>query len=149
MTDTTGTPLTEINFDETGPITLDAFIAEHKGLSMTCERVQSRPDGIEWDKGARHFKCLLKNEGRQATIYFSQGSAHKEDPTLEDVLSAMASDAHVILNCEDAADVMKEFGYEDAKEARRVFKGCQKAKEDLERLFPETAKILIEHTEHG
>ena len=141
------TPITELNFEETGPITLDAFLEEHKGISLTVQKVDSRPGDNEWVKGSRHFKCTLQYDGRQYTFYYTQGSGHTEQPTLEDCLSCLKTDAWTAINCEDAAVVMDEFGYENVKEARRIYKGCEQTRDGLKRLFPETFMILIEHTE--
>jgi len=47
-------------------------------------------------------------------------------------LSCFASDAFAGMNANDANDIMDEFGYEDIKEARRVFKGVKEAQAKAE-----------------
>ncbi len=47
-------------------------------------------------------------------------------------LSCFASDTFAGMNANETADIMEEFGYEDIKEARRVFKGVKEAQAKAE-----------------
>lgn len=145
---TTLTPITDLNFNETGPITLGAFIEHHNKLSLSSERVQSRPESHEMSgKDMTHYKCVLTNDGRQMTFYYSMGLAHKKAPELEDVLCSLAVDVQTIMNCEGAEDILHEGLADNPKSARAIFNGCTKAREGLKRIFPDTFNILVNHTE--
>jgi hypothetical protein len=74
-------------------ITINQFIAKHE-LLFSCKRVEKRADvlGDGMTRLTRHFRCSISNPGVGSfSLYFSQGSAHTQDPTLADVLDCLAS----------------------------------------------------------
>ena len=79
-------------------MTLAEFIAKHQ-ITATAARVDENPNAKDaWPADARHFRVTLRSTfdgDRAAQFYFSQGSAHTEDPTAADLLDCLASDAHL------------------------------------------------------
>src|SRR5947207_663766 len=102
--------------------TLKTFIAQHK-IRMTADLIDRNPnmDLDEWSQTATHWRCQFKVGRRSLTTYFSQGSAHTREPTAEDVLDCLASDATGVQNSRDDFDEWcSEYGYDtDSRKAER------------------------------
>jgi len=120
--------------DRPGPRTMADQLKEY-GLKVSVEREPSRPDGFA-DGMTRHFRCIVTRKGSRARYlcHFSQGDAHTEDPTPEDVIGALVSDAYGIRDGFEGW--ARELGYDtDSREAERVFKACEKTAAGLRRLL--------------
>jgi hypothetical protein len=129
-------------------ITLDQFIAKHE-LLFSCRRVDSRADGMMDSPAMRHFRCSISNPGVGSFgLYFSQGSAHTENPTLADVLDCLASDAS---GYEHTAGMNRgklamfcawcdEYGYDtDSRKAEKTFRAIKRQAEQLKRTLGQAA----------
>jgi len=116
--------------------TLDAFIARHKIAAIARQR-RKRPGKAEmerWGGGSRHWQVRLSADGDPypETIWFSQGSAHTQEPTAAAVLDCLASDASAYENARDFGDFAAEIGYdEDSRKAERIYTECGKTLENL------------------
>lgn len=116
--------------------TLDAFIARHK-VSATIERVSARPDN-NWETypGARHFRCTVRAHKHRFTIYFSQGSAYTNPPTVAEILYSLAMDASSAHGCFE--DFCSEMGYDtDSRRAYETWGTCNQTRVRLIRMFGE------------
>lgn len=125
-------------------VTVAEFIATHR-ISMKAERVDTNPNmlaDIEWMRDASHWRCVLRCGGRQFTVPFSQGSAHTREPTAEDVLDTLASDASSVENSSGYHDWRDEFGAEDTPEMRRTYDLIKRHSAGLERLLGSTRAFL-------
>lgn len=146
-------------------ITLEQFIEKH-GLQFECRRVDSRKDGLMSDSsGQRHFRCRVTSnrgiydnkQGQQVasgqshsfSLYFSQGSAHTDDPTLADVLDCLASDASGYDNAKSFEDWASEYGYDtDSRSAEKIYKTVKRQAEQLKRVLgAEAFEELLYKTE--
>ena len=150
--------------DET--ITIEQFISKH-GIRFECHRVDSRPDGLMDERPMRHFRCRIitgplhratKHYGNEAPekigprsfgLYFSQGSAHTENPTLADVLDCLASDAGGYENARSFDDWAAEYGYDtDSRKAEKTFRAIKRQAEQLKRTIgAEAYEELLYKTE--
>lgn len=127
--------------DTTTHDTLDDFIARHK-IRVTVEQVDTRPDGLwefaerKWFDRARHFRCTLHAHRHRFMIYFSQGSAHTNPPTVAEILDSLAMDASSTHGCfEDFCD---ELGYDhDSLKAYAAWQACNQTRVRLIRMFGE------------
>lgn len=54
-----------------------ANLIESLGVSMTCTEVRENPHMDSPMKGGSHWSCILKREGREMQVYFSQGAAYR------------------------------------------------------------------------
>lgn len=115
---------------------IEQFI-ERARLSMTCTRIDARPDrSDDWDASARHFRITITGIGGSMRVHFSQGSAHTEDPTLADVLDCIASDSAGIENARGFDDWCSEYGYDtDSRKAARTFAACERQARALLRVL--------------
>lgn len=106
--------------------TLNQFIEENK-IKMTFEEVNENPNMKNEEWRADHYKCLLKREGKQMTIYFSKGIGHNgAEPTTEELLNCIALDSRTHLDNETFENFCSEFGYEQDKEARFTYNAVMK-----------------------
>lgn len=163
---------------ETETISLEQFISKH-GIKFECHRVDSRPDGLMDDRqdNMRHFRVRIscgplyrgtqyspdksakKIGPRSFGLYFSQGSAHTEDPTLADVLDCLASDASGYENAKPVGSRVGEkdafsswaedYGYDtDSRKTEKTFRAIKRQAEQLKRTLGEEAyQELLWNTE--
>lgn len=118
------------------------FLADYK-LGFRVERVDSRPDALaEWDRDARHWRYEFRSLDNDAHIagYFSQGSAHFEDPTAGEVIESLSLDSMSYANAVDVLEFAAEFGYDlddyaGQDRARKVYSACALAHSALETML--------------
>jgi hypothetical protein len=125
------------------------FMSKHS-LAFRCERVEERPDGLMGDKYiTRHFRVEFRTLRTDFALvtFFSQGSAHTEDPTAAEVLECLASDARSVVDCTDVLDFAYEMGYASddmwhdvVEKLRATYNGCRETLEGLDRLLGEEAR---------
>lgn len=134
------------------PSSLSLFITANH-ITMEARRVSKRPDSLMGDS-ARHFRCIFHkhNEGsikHSAGVYFSQGSAYIDLPTVEDVLDCLASDASGYENVKTFEDWAGEYGYDtDSRQAEKTFKLVKRSSDQLKRfLGKEAYETLLYKTE--
>ena len=107
--------------------TLAEFVAEHE-LTADVERAADNPNAISFGPDARHWLVTIHSgvTGESMAVPFSQGSGLTEDPTLEDVLDCLASDASSIQG-EEFETWAEEMGFfpvdsaEELRQAQRTF----------------------------
>lgn len=128
--------------------TLKEFIEDHR-LDMELVKVPFRTDidQSEWDKEATHwaFQIYKKRMGQEGYTdyrikgYFSQGSAIKTKPTIEDILNSLMLDTiDLDPGFKDWADSL---GYsDDSLKAQRIYFACLEEQARLKKLF--TSKEL-------
>lgn len=124
---------------------LSKFVEKH-GIKFAAHRVSERPDGLmSENEGQRHFRCQIRKLGFRPSfgLYFSQGSAHTQPPTIEDVLDCLVSDAS---GYENAAvnttpqtafnEWAIEYGYDiDSRAAEKIFKTIERQANQLKRVL--------------
>ncbi len=132
--------------DEAMPIKLAAFIAEQR-ITMHAEPIDRNPNMTDddWSKTATHWRVVLTRAAqsgrgywpkRQLTTYFSQGQAHTEPPTTEDVLNCLILDAASIEASGGFEDWASDLGFDtDSRKAERSYKCTKRAATNLERFL--------------
>lgn len=79
---------------------------------------------------------VLRYQGRQLTVHFSQGYAINGRPKAKDVLGCLSLDTLGIENARDFSDWCAEYGYsDDSRKAERTYKTIQKQAAALRRLL--------------
>jgi len=110
------------------------FVNRYK-VRMTADWADNNPNMPDMARGSSHWKCVLKQGGRQLTVPFSQGPAHCSEPTAADVLDCLASDSANIFDY-SFEEWASELGYDpDSRKAERVFMACEKQAKGLMRLL--------------
>jgi hypothetical protein len=133
--------------------TIEQFVKKH-GIHFDAHQIPSNPNMSDMPTGSRHWSCTLRrNQGEPfgtLTIPFSQGPAIIEDPTAEDILDCLASDASGIeSSAETFEDWCGEYGYDtDSRKAEAIFNACVEQTERLRAfLTPEEFEELLYDTE--
>jgi hypothetical protein len=113
--------------------TLKAFIRQHR-TTMLADWAERNPNIDSMPPGLRQFRCTLRCGHRRMTVYFSQGPAIEHEPTVEDVLDCLASDAA------GAADTFEdwcaELGYDsDSRKAEQTYRLIREQSEKLAALL--------------
>ena len=99
------------------------------------------------------FKCVIVTTSRRRYTFNYQCNTTHKQPTKEDCLYCLLSDAQSVEYCQDEADFLNEFGYIDNAESIRkglkAFKACERTKKALDRLFTsEELEALNAHFEN-
>lgn len=126
------------------------FAAKHNVTLNAVERSE-RPGAHDWSKGSRHFACTLICHGIGFDFWFSQGSAHTEAPTVENVLICLASDAH---GTKDTSfeEWCRDLGYDDdSRKALAIYEACEETATGLEHVLGSDAleELYYETSEDG
>lgn len=124
-------------WDEDMPDSDQQFILEQMGLAMAALKIKERPDGNDgqWDADASHWRLLLKRGSKEIEVYYSQGSAHSNEPDLDDVMYCLLSDVSDIEDV-DFEEWASNLGYDtDSRKAERTFEACKKQLLNLRLLF--------------
>jgi hypothetical protein len=102
--------------------TLEQFISEN-GVTMTAKRSLGQMNPNMPNPDMRHWRCTLKRDKDTLTVWFSQGSAHKEPPTAADVLNSLSFDS--CATGETFESWANEYGYDtDSRSAEKTYKAC-------------------------
>ena len=123
------------------------FVQEH-GMSMTATRVDNNPNMDDMPAGSTHWKCVLHFDNRQMTVPYSMGSAHSNDPEIEDVLECLASDASTLEYCLNREPSFEEWAYDlgydtDSRKAERTYKAIKQQAKELRRLLENEYDALL------
>ena len=129
--------------------TIEQFIGR-MGIRSEVYRAHENPNADGFSKDASHWSVkLIRNQKatytsggdaielageRQLSVFFSQGSAHREQPTAAEVLDCLASDST------DAFETFEnwcaEYGYDDdSRKAEKTYAIVQKQAANLKRFL--------------
>ena len=115
--------------------TVAEFVSENR-IKADVEHMSDNPNMEDMVKGSLHYRVTLKMKRRRMTVPFSMGPAHKDGPTVEDVLMCLMSDAQSVAYGQTFEDWAGELGYDkDRRKAERTFKAVTKQYTALERFL--------------
>lgn len=127
--------------------TIKGFVRDHK-VRINVEYADSNPNMD--DKNMDHWKVVLKAGKKQLTTYFSKGFGHNgEEPSVEEVLDCLVSDASGYENARSFEEWASEYGYdEDSRKAEKIYKAVERgSKKLLKFLGKEAYDKLLWNTE--
>ena len=115
-----------------------------KRITIKCERTSSNP--FMEEKPSRfggfvprmdHWRVTLRYDRHSMTLVFSMGEGHHgKEPTVEDVLDCLFSDACTIDNARSFEEWCSELGYDtDSRRAETIYKATGKSTEKLKHLL--------------
>lgn len=96
----------------------------------------------DWQKTATSYRITLKYKGKQMSVDFWCGSLC-DTPNAFDVMYNLCADACGFENSVSFEDWNKEFGYEDSREAWRVYKAVQSQTRRLENMLGDDFESVI------
>ena len=126
---------------------MNDFIKDN-GITMSSEWTERNPNMADWND-ANHYKCTLKRERKQMTLYYSQGYGIKGEPEAAGVLDCLASDASSIDNAGSFEDWANDHGSdEDSRKAEKTYTVCIRQAASLKKLLgDELYEELLYETE--
>ena len=90
-------------------------------------------DKKDWNQKVNSYKVTLQYNNVKHTYNFFQGLGIKENPSIESVLHSLLLDVNS--TCYNYDDFINEFGYEDNKQSKSIYKACLKTSEKLDKMF--------------
>lgn len=131
--------------------TLNELIAANK-ITASAEYEGDHQETYENSYGGKSivvqddWKVTLHFGRRRMTVDYHMGSGHNgAEPTVNDVLDNLLSDASGVDNAQDFADWASEYGYdEDSRKAEQMYKACQREAAKVRRFLGEHYQVFIE-----
>lgn len=108
--------------------------ATYCGRKVSMSAWESDNQSRLFTKDHTKFSVSLK-VGETTRVFQYQCNTRYTEPKLNDIMDCLLSDYYAYLNARDVQDFMNEFGYEDEKQAKRIYEACGKQKEKLDDLF--------------
>jgi hypothetical protein len=107
---------------------------------MSHRMVASNPNMDDMPHGSAHYKCVLRYQRRQMTVYFSHGPAICADPQARDVLDCLLSDMYSVEGACGFMDWARDMGVdlndEDAeRKARKTYNAIDRQSDKLRNLL--------------
>jgi hypothetical protein len=124
------------------------FVKSNK-IRFRCEWAENNPH-MDDSANMDNWKCQLRCNGRTMTVYFSKGIGHHgAEPTAEELLDCLASDASSVENTNGFEDWAVDLGYDtDSRKAHRTYKTIERQASKLKALLGDDAyDQLLWHTE--
>lgn len=81
------------------------------------------------------FRITLTYKGKKAVFRFHDNYLNKSDKS--DFIRCLLLDSEAYENARNIYDFMSDFGYENIREAKRIYKACENQSERVHRLFNE------------
>ena len=107
-----------------------SFVRRNK-ITANVTEVDENPNMMDKDWEARHYKVILRRNGKQMTVIFSVGMGWETEPNACDVLNCISSDVAGYDNATNFEEWCDEYGYDaDSRKAEKAYNviGKQKAK---------------------
>lgn len=132
---------------------------KREGKTMTAEKIidSLRFTATEADEQKDLFtpshvlyKCRIINpaNNRRYTFDYQCNPSATHEPTKEDCLYCLLSDASCVDSCTDEADFLTEFGYIDGgadqvRKGLKAYKACERTAAAIDRIFTEDEKTAL------
>jgi len=118
-------------------------------ITATAEWTDHNPNMDDEDMD--HWKVTLRRKfpRRQMTVYFSMGYGHNgAEPTAEDVIDCLASDASGYDNARGFEDWAGDYGYDaDSRKAERIYRVVGRDAARLRRFLGDDYSAILYDTE--
>lgn len=79
------------------------------------------------------FKVKISYNGKSCYMVFNDNFENKSDK--KDFIYSLWLDADAWINSKNLADFMSEFGYDDKKQASKIYNACEKQAQKFNKLF--------------
>lgn len=115
-------------------------VIEAHGIEADVAWADENPNMSDPMPGSSHYLVTLKSEHGEMEVFFTQGPALTEEPTVEVVLDCLASDASLAEQHDDGIRMAVELGEtietsEDVERAEKTYRTIQEQRKALERLL--------------
>ena len=99
----------------------------YKGFVVTLSEADTKKLDKAWSGAKKHWTCIVYDKPNRKQMSFDMFGGSQATVKPLGALYSFVNDAMDYLSFNDAYELMKDFGYDDYKEAKRVFNGLQKA----------------------
>ena len=89
--------------------------------------------GKSKETSGNEYSVVLKYNGNSITMLFHDN--YKNESGKDEFLYALLQDSLGYEYCQDVNDFMLEFGYDDIKKAKQIYKACERQSKKLHKLF--------------
>jgi hypothetical protein len=119
---------------------------------ITAEYVMTDPPANAWDDErpgmTNWYSVTLGYDGRTLTVPFGMGSGLTDDPTAEDVINCLVSDAASYENAQSFEDWASELGFDpDSRKAYRVWEQTEEQTRLLRGFLDDQYEAYLYETE--
>lgn len=116
-----------------------ASVAQKLRITASAEWADTNPNAVDFPDGSTHWKVTLRRKGKRLTVPYSMGPALCREPTADDVLQDLFSDACGYENAGgDFEAWCSEYGYDaDSRKAERTFRAVETQTEKLRQFLGE------------
>ena len=110
------------------------------GITLQLTQIPCRTDKAsdQWSKDARHFHMTITRTGKkdQIAIEYSQGSAIKTLPDIEDIVFCLLGDSDPVINGYTFEEWASNFGYDvDSRSAEKIYRSCVDTGKKMLKMF--------------
>lgn len=120
-----------------------AYLANHGTFKFSCKH-EFTGYHDPWQMNVHAFKCVLTFDGKRYTVPFYQGLGITEQPTANDVLDCLVSDA------ESAHSMSEDEFIREFDSDHKTYLACERTRRNLVRLFGEDIlEVLMYGEEEG
>jgi hypothetical protein len=126
---------------------IDSFLDKHD-IDWSVEQVDDNPHMGEDRWPATHWHFTLKRNGETFEGFYSQGSAHTDEPTAADFLSSLAMEATMLDDTDGLDDFVRHFGFE-AHEAASIYQTIITQTQGLKYFLGASYDELLRDTERN
>jgi hypothetical protein len=110
---------------------------------LTGERDKFLPRG-------HHYIATLTREDRTLTTQYSTGSGWTREPTADDVLESLLSDASLVESTNSSEEWADDLGYDtDSRSAERAYTACRGIRDDLMTFLGERYEAYMWETDNS
>lgn len=130
-------------------VSMTQFVADNNIRARTEEQTDHNPNMPE-SRDMNHWRVTLRGPHGRMSLVFSKGYGHNgAEPTPDEVLDCLASDAATVENTNSFEEWCCEFGFEtDSRKAERAYRACVRQAESLKRILgPDLYNSLLWNTE--
>lgn len=100
----------------------------------------------EWQRQAQKYTATIIYDGKHFSTPYFTGLGWATEPTWEDVMSSLISDAKAYQGTRDFTDFCNELGYStDSIKAKEIYEACRRTSVRLESMFGEDLAEIDEY----
>lgn len=99
----------------------------YKGFLITLSEADKNKLDKAWQGATKHWRCIVYDKLNRKQMGFDVFGGSHATMTPKEALYLFCDDAYTYSCFNDVEDLMHEYGYEDYKEAKRIYKSLEYA----------------------
>lgn len=106
------------------------FAKAHE-IKLDATKIGTLSGSKVWANGTKSYRVKLSSTSGIMTVSFKMGPAHKDSPTIYDVLCSLRSDFQCVESSRNIDDFASDLGITKSSEAIKAWDACNKEKKDF------------------